>query len=161
MKRTGELQLLIAPLRFVWGMFLSGIFLLLSPLLLLGLLFGSALMTPEEIGLMKVILVVVGPFAFIFWWIIIGRYRAKSLMSPRSETGCDFSNEEIAFLATAGKPRHIRNFVLLLVSLCGSVFCAHLFYSSGDQEFLIGVLAGILSPAIMVGFWRLMRRTSR
>jgi hypothetical protein len=84
-------------------MLLSGIFLLLSPLLLLGLLFGSAFMTPEEIGLMKVILVVVGPFAFIFWWIIIGRYRAKSLMAARRETGCDFSNEEIAFLATAGK----------------------------------------------------------
>jgi hypothetical protein len=121
-------------------------------------------MRPDEIELMKIIFVVVGPFGFIFWWIIIrhvhGRHRAKSLMSARSQTGYDFSDEEIASLATAGKPTHIRNCVFLLVSFVGSLFCAHLFYSSGDQEFLAGVLAGILSPAIIVGVCRLIRTST-
>ena len=143
-----------APFRFIWGMLLSGIFLLLSPLLLLGLLFGSAFMSPDEIGLMKVLLVVLGPFAFVFWWIIIGRYRAKSLMSARSETGYDLSDEETAFLATAGKPKHLRNFVFLLVSLCGSVCSAMLFHNAGDKQFFLMVLAGIFSPAIIVAVYK-------
>ena len=47
------------------------------------------------------------------------------------------------------KPRHFRNFVVLLVSFAGSVYCAHLFYNTGDQHFFVGVLAGIFSPAII------------
>ena len=145
-----------APFRFIWGMLLSGIFLLVSPLLLLGLPFGSAFMNPDEIGLTKILLVALGPFAFVFWWIIIGRYRAKSLMSARSKTGYDFSDEEITLLATAGKPRHVRNFVFLLVSLCGSVCSAMLFHNAGDMQFFLMVLAGIFSPAIIVAVYKVL-----
>jgi hypothetical protein len=116
-------------------------------------------MSPDEIGLMKVLLVVLGPFAFVFWWIIIGRYRAKSLMSARSETGYDLSDEETAFLATAGKPKHLRNFVFLLVSLCGSVCSAMLFHNAGDKQFFLMVLAGILSPAIIVAVYKALFRS--
>lgn len=55
-----------------------------------------------------------------------------------------------------GKPRHIRNFIVLLTSLAGSIYCAHLFYNAGDQQFFVGVLAGIFSPAITVAAYKLI-----
>jgi hypothetical protein len=149
-----------APLRFVWGMVMWAVFLLLSPLLFLGVLvFGVHFMSADEIGLAKVLLVVVGPFAFDFWWITIrhvsSRYKAKRLIASRSETGDDYSEAELRFLERAGKPRHFRNFVVLITSFAGSVYAAHLFYNAGDQQFFVAVLAGIFSPAITVAAYKL------
>jgi len=153
-------------LRFVWGMLLWAVFLLLSPLLLIiTLVFGIHFMSPDEIGLLKVLLVVVGPFAFTFWWITIlhfsRRYRAKRLLALRSEIGDACMDEDLKFLERMGKPRHLRNLGVLLVSLVASVYCAHIFYNAGDQQFFFGVLVGISSPAILAGAWRVMRGTSR
>jgi len=61
-------------------------------------------------------------------------------------------------LEQVGKPRHIRNFVVLLTSLAGSIYCAHLFYNAGDQQFFVGVLAGIFSPAIIIAVYKLFLR---
>ena len=147
-------------------MLLWAMFLLSSPLLLVAtLVFGIHFMSADEIGLMKVLLVVVGPFAFVFWFIIVehfsGRYQAKRLIVSRSQSGDDYSEAELRFLADVGKPRHIRNFMMLLVSFGGSVCGAHLFYSADDRQFFVGVLAGIVSPAILVGAYRLFLRFMR
>ena len=111
-------------------------------------------MSRDEIDLAKVLLVVVGHFAFDFWWIIVRhvsrRYRAKRLIASRSQSGDDYSDADLRFLERADKPRHIRNFIVLLTSLAGSIYCAHLFYNAGDQQFFVGVLAGIFSPAILM-----------
>ena len=149
-----------APLRFVWGMVMWAVFLLLSPLLFLGVLvFGVHFMSADEIGLAKVLLVVVGPFAFDFWWLTIrhvsSRYKAKRLIASRSETGDDYSDADLRFLEGVTKPRHLRNFAVLLVSFVGSVYAAHLFYGAGDPQFFVGVLAGIFSPAIIVAAYKL------
>jgi len=56
------------------------------------------------------------------------------------------------------KPRHLRNFGVLVVSFVGSVYAAHLFYNAGDQQFFLGVLAGISSPAIIVAAYSLLLR---
>jgi hypothetical protein len=154
-------RLLTAPLKFVWGMLIWAIVLFLSPLLFLGVLvFGTHFMSRDEIDLMKVLLVVVGPFAFDFWWIIVrqvsGRYRAKRLIASRDQNGEDYSDADLRFLEQVGKPRHLRNFVVLIVSFVGSVYAAHLFYGSGDQLFFLGVLAGIFSPAILVTAYKLI-----
>jgi hypothetical protein len=110
--------------------------------------------------LAKVLLVVIGPFAFDFWWITIrhvsSRYKAKRLIAERSNNGDDYSEAELRFLEHVGKPRHFRNFVVLLVSFAGSVYCAHLFYNAGDQQFFVAVLAGIFSPAILVTAYKLI-----
>ena len=160
------LRFLIVPLKFVWGMLLWAIFLLLLPLLLIiALTVGILFMSPEEIGLMKVLLVVVGPFAFIFWWITIShfgrRYRAIRLIGVRSETGDDYTDEELRFLQRVGKPRHLRNFGVLLLSFAGSLYCSHILYNASDDQFFFGVLGGISSPAMLAGVWRLMRGASR
>lgn len=63
-------------------------------------------------------------------------------MAERSNNGDDYSDADLRFLERAGKPRHLRNFVVLLTSLAGSIYCAHLFYNTGDQQFFVGVLAG-------------------
>jgi hypothetical protein len=122
-------------------------------------------MSPDEIGLMKVLLVVVGPFAFTAWYIIVSRAsesrRAKRLIALRSETGDDYTDEELLFLGRVGKPRHLRNLGVLVTSFVASVYCAHIFYKGGDQQFLFGVLGGIFSPATLCGAWRLMRGTGR
>jgi hypothetical protein len=156
-----DFHFLAAPFRFLWGMAMWAVFLLLSPLLLVGVLvFGIHAMSADEIGLMKVLLVVLGPFAFDFWWITIRhvsrRYKAKRLIAARTQTGDDYSDSDLRFLEQVGKPRHIRNFVVLLVSFAGSVYAAHLFYNSGDQQFFVGVLAGIFSPAILVTAYKLI-----
>ena len=166
MKETAYLRLLTAPLRFVWGMIMWAVFLLLSPFLLIAVLvFGIHSMSPDEIGMMKVLLVVLGPFAFVFWWIIIshfgGRYRAKRLIAERRQTGEDYTDADLRFLEQVSKPRHLRTFGVLLLSMAGSIYAAHLFYGAGDQLFVVGVLAGIFSPTIMVGAYKLFQRFMR
>jgi hypothetical protein len=160
---ASDVHFLSAPLKFVWGMFVWAIVLLLSPLLLIAtLVFGIHFMSRDEIDLVKVLLVVIGPFAFVFWWITIrhvnSRYRAKRLIAARTQTGDDYSDADLRFLEQVGKPRHIRNFVVLLTSLAGSIYCAHLFYNAGDQQFFVGVLAGIFSPAIIIAVYKLFLR---
>ena len=144
-----------------WGMIMWAIVLLLSPLIFLGVLvFGIHFMSRDEIGLTKILLVVLGPFALTFWWIIVrqvsSRYKAKRLIAERNETGEEYSDADLRFLERAGKPRHLRNFVVLLVSFAGSVYCAHLFYNAGDQQFFVGVLLGIFSPAILMTAYKLI-----
>jgi hypothetical protein len=147
-------------------MLVGAIFLLLSPLLLIiVLLLGTHFMSRDEIGLMKVLLVVVGPFAFTIWFIIISRVsgsrRARRLSALRSETGDDYTDDEFRFLEQVGKPRHLRNLGVLATSFAASVYCAHIFYRGGDQQFFFGVLGGIFSPAMLGGALWLMRGTGR
>jgi len=147
-------------------MILWAVFLLLSPLIFLGVLvFGIHFMSADEIGLMKVLLVVVGPFAFVFWFIIVEhfrrRYQAKHLVADRSQSGDNYSDTKLRFLADVGKPRHIRNFMVLFVSFVGSLCGAYLFYSADDQQFFVGVLTGIVSPAILVAAYRLLLGSMR
>jgi hypothetical protein len=144
---ASNVSFLTVPLRFLWGVTMWAVFLLMSPFLLVFVLvFGIHRMSPDEIGLMKVLHVILGPFAFDFWWIAIrhlsSRYKAKRLIAERSNNGDDYSDADLRFLEQVGKPRHFRNFVVLLVSFVGSVYAAHLFYNSGDQQFFLGVLAG-------------------
>jgi heme O synthase-like polyprenyltransferase len=80
--------------------------------------------------------------------------RAKRLIARKSRTGDDYADAELRFLEQVGKPRHIRNFVVLAVSLAGSISCAMLFHSAGDMQFFIAVLAGILSPALIVAAYK-------
>jgi hypothetical protein len=160
---ASDVHFLTAPLRFVWGMLIWAVFLLLSPLILVVVLvYGIHAMSRDEIDLAKVLLVVIGPFAFDFWWITIrhfsSRFRANRLIARRSETGDDYSEADLRFLERADKPRHLRNFVVLLTSLAGSIYCAHLFYNAGDQQFFVGVLAGIFSPAIVIAAYSLLLR---
>ncbi len=155
------MSLLTAPLKFVWGMLMWAVFLLLSPLLLLGVLvFGIHFMSRDEIDLVKILLVVLGPFGFVFWWITIGhfsgRYRTQRLIAQRAQTGDDYTEADLRFLQAVDEPRHICNFIVLIASLLGSVYCAHLFYGAGDQLFFVGVLAGILSPAAVVAGYKLL-----
>ena len=144
-------------------MVMWAVVLLVSPLIFLGVfLFGIHRMSPDEIDLMKVLLVVLGPFAFDFWWITIrhlsSRYRAKRLIAEHSDSGDDFSEAELRFLEQVSKPRHLRNLGVLLTSLTGSVFAARLFYNSGNIQFFFGVLAGIFSPLILITAYKMFLR---
>jgi hypothetical protein len=159
MNNTSDVHFLTAPLRFVWGMLMWAVLLLLSPLLLAAVfVFGIHIMSPDEIAMTKVLLVVLGPFAFVLWWITIMRVsngcRAKRLIARRSHTGDDYSDSELRFLERVGKPRHIRNFVVLIVSFSGSVYSAMLFQGASDMQFFFVVLAGIFSPAIIVAVYK-------
>lgn len=152
---------LAAPIRFVWHMFLWAAFLLASPfLLMIVLVYGIRIMSADEIWLTKVLLVVLGPFALVLWWIVVRRvshaYWAKRLISRRSRTGDDYTDGELRFLERVGKPRHIRNFVVLIISLAGSIYAAVLFHSAGDMQFFIALLAGIFSPAIIVAAFKVL-----
>jgi hypothetical protein len=154
--RVKGLRFFTAPLQFIWGMAMWAIFLFLSPIMFFGLLiFGVRWMSPDEIGLMKVLLVFLGPFAFDLWWITIGHFsgrtRAKRLIANRSQIGDDYTEADLRFLKQVGKPRRLRTLGVLLLSLAGSFCGAWLFYNSGDQLFFVGVLSGVFSPAIMVG----------
>ena len=106
-----SLRFLTAPFQFVLGMMVWAVVLLLSPLIFLGvLLFGIDRMSPDEIDLMKVLLVVIGPFAFDFWWITVryvsSRHRARRIVAEHNETGDDFSEVELRLLEQVSKPRH-------------------------------------------------------
>lgn len=66
------------------------------------------------------------------------------------------ADEELRFLERVGKPRHIRNFVVLTVSLAGSIYAAMLLHSASDMQFFCVVLAGIFSPAIIVAAFKVL-----
>ena len=150
---------LATPIKFVWHMLLWAVFLLASPFLLIAvLMFGIRIMSADEIWLTKILLVILGPFALVLWWIVVRRvshaYRAKRLISRRSLTGDDYTDGDLRFLEQVGKPRHIRNFVVLTVSLAGSIYSAMQFHGAGNTQFFLVVLAGIFSPAIIVAAYK-------
>ena len=158
------MRLLTAPLKFVWGMLMWAVFLLLSPLLLVGVLvFGIHFMSRDEIDLVKILLVVLGPFAFDFWWITIehfsGRYRAQRLIAQRSETGDEYTEADLS--SCKAWTSRITSAISLCSSfrLSGRFTAAHLFYGAGDQLFFVGVLAGILSPVIIIAAYKVVRRS--
>jgi len=146
-------------------MMMWGVVLFLSPLIFLGvLLFGIRSMSLDEIGLMKVLLVVIGPLAFDFWWITVrhisGHYGAKRLIAEHSKPGDELSEAELRFLGQVGKPRHLRNLGVLLVSFIGSVGGVLLFHNSGNIQFFFGVLAGIFSPLIFIVAYKMPLSTN-
>jgi hypothetical protein len=156
---SNDVHFLTAPLRFVWGMLMWAVFLLLSPLLfVVVLVFGIHIMSADEIALTKVLLVVLGPFALTLWWIVVRRvtnhWRAKRLIARKSRAGDDYTDAELRFLERVGKSRHIRNFVVLIVSLAGSIYAAMVFQGAADIQFFSVVLAGIFSPAIIVAAYK-------
>jgi hypothetical protein len=117
---ASNVPFLTVPLRFLWGVTMWAVFLLMSPFLLVFVLvFGIHRMSPDEIGLMKVLLVVLGPFAFDFWWIAIrhlsSRYKAKRLIAERSNNGDDYSDADLRFLEHKKATRLSTN-----TSVCGS-----------------------------------------
>ena len=110
---------------------------------------------------MKVLLVVLGPFAFVLWWIIIRRvsngYRAKRLIACLKPTWARFLGLGIEISGTGGQAE--AHSQLRCAHWCRSrdrCTAAHLFYNSGDQQFFVGVLAGIFSPAILVTAYKLI-----
>jgi hypothetical protein len=132
--KTSEPSLLEALIKLVRNMLGWGIFLLLSPFILLGVLvFGIQSMSPDEIGLLKVLVVVIGPFAFTIWWIIVRH-------------------------VSGGKSGHIRNFVVLIVSFVGSVYAAYLFHNASDRQFFFGAIVGIFSPVILIAAYKLLQK---
>jgi len=155
METSADVRVITAPLRFLWHMALWAVFLLVSPLLFVGVLvFGLRIMSADEIWLTKVLLVVLGPFALTLWWIVVRRVsqgcKAKWLIARRGGTDEDYTDAGFRFLEHLGKPRHFRNFVVLIVSLAGSVYCGIAFQRAGDAQFFFWVLVGIFSPAIIV-----------
>jgi hypothetical protein len=76
--------------------------------------------------------------------------RAKWLIAERSQTGSDYSEAEQRFLQRVGKPRHFRNFALLVGSPAGSIYCAHPSYQASDRQFFLCVLVD-LQPAYRDG----------
>lgn len=148
-----------APIRFVWHMFLWVIVLLAFHFLLITvLIYGIRIMSTDEICLTKILLVIRGPFALALWWIVVRRishhYRAKCLIARKSRSRDKYTDDELRVLEQVGKPRHIRNFVVLIISLSGSIYAATLFQSKGDMQFFFGVLVGISSPVIIVAVYK-------
>jgi hypothetical protein len=76
-------------------------------------------MSPDEIVLTKILLVVLGPFALTLWWIVVRRVsnhcRVKSLIARKSRIGDEYTDAEFRFLGQVGKPRRVRNFIVLIV----------------------------------------------
>jgi hypothetical protein len=152
---------LAAPVRFIWHMLLWAAFLLASPfLLIIVLIFGIRIMSADEIWLTKILLVILGPFALVLWWIVVRRAshacRAKRLIARNSRSGDDYTDGELRFLEQVGKPRHFRNFIVLVISLAGSIYAAMLFHHAGDIQFFCVVLAGIFSPAIILAGFKVI-----
>lgn len=146
---------MFSPLRFVRGMAIWAVVLFLSPILFLFvLLLGFHRLSSDEIGLMKVLAVVIGPFASTFWFILISVFsrqrRARRLISSHTRTGDGYSESELRFLERENKPRHLTNLLVLLLSFSASVCCAYLFSDAGDLLFFLGVSTGIVSPALVV-----------
>jgi hypothetical protein len=155
---ASDVHFLTAPFRFMWHMVIWAVFLLLAPFIFIAVLvFGLPYMSADEISVLKVLEVVVGPFGFVIWWIIITHFaerrRARRLMQERGDDESNYTDAELQFCESVGKPHHLRTFGVLLVSFAGSVFTAYLLHAAGDQQFLVVVLLGICTPALVSLLW--------
>lgn len=152
-----------SDVHLLWGMLLSALFLLLAPFIFCGvLIFAVLYMSADEIWVVKVLEVVVGPFGFVIWWITITHFgerrRARRLIEARTQAGRDYSEPELRFLENVGKAHHLRTFAIFLVSFAGALYIAYRFHDAGNRQFSLIVLAGICSPAFPSLMWRVLRR---
>jgi amino acid permease len=160
---ASDVHFITAPFRFLWHMFLWAGFLLVIPIIFIAIVvFGLPYISGDELSLLKVLEVVLGPFAFTLSWIIFTHFshhhRARRLIERRSCSEWDYTERELRFLESLDKPRHLRTFAVLFTSFAGSAYAAYLLHDAADQQFLILVLMGISVPAILMAAFRLISR---
>jgi hypothetical protein len=159
---AADVHFIAAPFRYVWNLLVVFALLFPSPLLVVGVvtvsLFGGNVRgwllrlpwfppiwanlfsgpSPEETWLLKIVLAVFGPFAFIFWFMLVSHW----LQCRRS----------------GSQPPSYGKYILCFVlSLGGSLFASSHFRHSDNATFFLMVALGIMSPAILIAAGGLFR----
>ena len=148
---ANDVHFLTAPLRFIWRSILTFLFLFFAPaiLLVIPLLVVHYFLGDDTIGLLKVLLGVLGPFACSFWLIIASAYPEAWLAAReghRYQPGFRGHLKATAFM--------VIGFVL---SAAAMLYVAQSARDDSDSVWFVKVYLAVFSPIFLLLGWRLLR----
>jgi len=151
---ANDVHFLIAPLRFLWRSFLILLFLFLAPaiMLVVPLLVVHYFPGDDAIGLLKVLLGVLGPFACAFWLVIASAYPAARQAvreGRRYRAGLRGHLKAIAFMVIG-----------FFISAAAMLWVATSSQHDSDTVWFIKAYVAVFSPMILLLAWRLLRRVA-
>ena len=149
---ANDVHFLTSPFRFIWRCILIFLFLLFAPaiLLVVPLLVVHYFPGDAAIGLLKVLLGVLGPFACAFWLVIASAYPAARQAvreGRRYRAGLRGHLKAIAFM--------VIGFVMSAAAMLYVVQSAR---HDSDTVWFIKAYIAVFSPMILLLAWRLLRR---
>ncbi len=151
---ASDVHFLTAPLRFILRSILTFLFLLFAPAIFLVVPLALVHFFPADdtIGLLKVLLGVLGPFACAFWLVIASAYRqARQAVREgrRYKAGVRGHLKAIAFM--------VIGFVMSAAAILYVVQSAR---DDSDTVWFIKAYIAVFNPVILLLAWRLLRRNA-
>jgi len=151
---ASDVHFLTAPLRFILRSILWFIFLFFAPAIFLVVPLAVVHFFPgdDAIGLLKVLLGVLGPFACAFWLVIASAYPAarQAVREGRwYKAGLRGHLKAIAFM--------VIGFVMSAAAMLYVVQSAR---HDSDTVWFIKAYVAVFSPMILLLAWRLLRRVA-
>ena len=147
---ANDVHFLTAPLRFIWRSILTFLFLLFAPaiFLVVPLLVVHYFPGDDAIGLLKVLLGVLGPFACAFWLVIASAYPAARQAvreGRRYRAGLRGHLKAIAFMVIG-----------FIMSAAAVLFVAVRCPSDSDTIWFVKAYLAVFSPMIILAGWRVL-----
>jgi hypothetical protein len=152
---ANDVHFLVAPLRFIWHSILWFIFLLFAPaiFLVVPLLVVHCFPGDDAIGLLKVLLGVLGPFACAFWLVIASAYpeaRHAVREGRRYRAGLLGHLKAIAFMVIG-----------FLMSAAAMLYVVQAARDDSDTVWFIKAYFAVFSPIFILVGWRALRSAFR
>ena len=152
---ANDVHFLVAPLRFIWRSILWFIFLFFAPaiFLVVPLLVVHYFPGDDAIGLLKVLLGVLGPFACAFWLVIASAYPAARQAvreGRRYRAGLLGHLKAIAFMVIG-----------FIMSAAAVLYVAASSQHDSDAVWFIKAYLAVFSPIIMLAGCRALRSSFR
>jgi len=152
---ANDVHFLTAPFRFIWRSILWFIFLFFAPaiFLVVPLLVVHYFPGDDAIGLLKVLLGVLGPFACAFWLVIASAYPAARQAvreGRRYRAGLLGHLKAIAFMVIG-----------FFMSAAAVLFVAVRCHSDSDTVWFVKAYFAVFSPIIILAGCRALRSSFR
>jgi hypothetical protein len=152
---ANDVHFLTAPLRFIWRSILTFLFLFFAPaiLLVIPLLIVHYSPGDDTIGLLKVLLGVLGPFACAFWLVIASAYPAARQAvreGRRYRAGLLGHLKAIAFMVIG-----------FIMSAAAVLYVAASSQHDSDTIWFVKAYFAAFSPIIMLAGWRVLVNSFR
>jgi len=152
---ANDVHFLTAPLRFLWRSFLILLFLFFAPaiMLVVPLLVVHYFPGDDAIGLLKVLLGVLGPFACAFWLVIASAYPAarQAVREGRHyRAGLLGHIKAIAFMVIG-----------FFISAAAMLYVVRSARDDSDTIWFIKAYLAVFSPIIILAGWRVLVNSFR
>ena len=152
---ANDVHFLTAPFRFIWRLIWCFLLLFFAPaiFLIVPLLVVHYFPGDDTIGLLKVLLGVLGPFACAFWLVIASAYpeaRQAVREGRRYKAGLRGHVKAVAFMVIG-----------FLMSAAAMLYVVQSARDDSDTVWFVEAYLAVFSPIIMLAGWRALRSSFR